>query len=628
MPFYKKSLSLLPLFLSAAIFFSFGLYHLGKFETTDEHLWKYGRIKQYWTALAEQDWQKTYINDKPGVTVALFSGIGLLFENSPENTQMAPGADTKGGLFEIYDNSKSERVNIYFRFPVLAISTLSLFLFYWILKHSFASKRTALVATLLVATNPILLGISQIVNPDSFFWIFGALAASAYLALLNTQKRRFFWLAALFTGLALLSKYTAFTLILFYTLALAAKTFFTPAKEGATDWKRILFSVLDIMFIAILALGVFSLLLPATLTDPSYIFKGIGQFFTFKFLFFATFAAATILGGGFFWRTKISASFEKLRTKNDVLLIAALTAFVLLVAFSFLNAWTGQKMVPVQALRDAAYANEPKEFNFRPLIPKGAPELQKNTWLFAMEAYPLVFSLSPLILAALVVLLFGKIRSRLDAQGKTAIFSVIAFVFIYLASTLFAGVVTNARYLILLYPLLAMAAAPGISVILNLSNLSAKKTTLLASFIIIAFGISNFLLLKPFYFSYTNFLLPRSASIHDSWGHGSYEAAQYLNSLPGSADLVIWSNSDTVCRFFNGKCLRSRRIDISKVTPDYFVISKRGALKLSNRFILENNPPGAKDSGYYFEDMDQKAVWELLIDGRAENYLRVIPYAK
>lgn len=617
---------LLPLFLSAAVFFSFGLYHLGKFETTDEHLWKYGRIKQYWTALAEKNWDKTYINDKPGVTVALFSGAGLLFEGAPEQTQTRPGSDTQGGLFEIYDHTRAEKINIYFRLPVLLVSVLSLFVFFWVLKNAFDSPKKALIATLLIATNPILLGISQIINPDSFFWIFGALAASSYLALLNTSKRRFFWLTAIFTGLALLSKYTAFTLFLFYALSLAAKTFF--AQEGKTNWKSFLFSALDIFLIAILSVLGFSLLLPATIANPQYIFKGISQFLNAKSIILAAVSAATVLTAGYFWRKKISFLFERAKGAKKFLATAIFAAFALLLAFSLLNAWTGQKIIPVEALRDTAYANEPKEFNFRPLIPKGAPELQKNVWLFAMEAYPLFFSLSPLILGALLLPLWDKIRKKINGFDLAVVVSLICFAFIYLFSTLLAGVVTNARYLILLYPLFSIAAAPILAAALEHSKLSEKRTLALGAALIILLGAVNFFSLKPFYFSYTNFLLPQSASVHDSWGHGSYEAAQYLNGLPDSENLIIWSNSDTVCRFFQGKCLRSRRIDLAKVTPDYFVVSKRGALKISNRFILENNPFPEKDSSYYFDNLSEKAAWELLIGGREGNYLRIIPYEK
>ena len=72
-------LLLVPLFC----FFFFGLIHLTKFETVDEHYWIYsnrtpinywqynnGRIQQYWSALFSQNWAKTRINDKPGITLA------------------------------------------------------------------------------------------------------------------------------------------------------------------------------------------------------------------------------------------------------------------------------------------------------------------------------------------------------------------------------------------------------------------------------------------------------------------------------------------------------------------------------------------------------------------------------
>jgi hypothetical protein len=134
--------------------------------------------------------------------------------------------------------------------------------------------------------------------------------------------------------------------------------------------------------------------------------------------------------------------------------------------------------------------------------------------------------------------------------------------------------------------------------------------------------------IKPFYFSYASPLLPKQYSIHDSWGHGSYEAAQYLNSRPNSQNLTIWSNSKTVCAFFNGNCLRSRKIDLAKVIPDYFVISKRGELKERNHFILLNAPKDYKMSDYYFEHLHQNPAWEIHINDRVDNFITVIPFKK
>ena len=82
------------LILSIIIFYSFGTYHLAKFETVDEHFWKEIRISRYWQALKNQNLEETYINDKPGVTVALISGIGLIFRPAPKDNQTLSASES------------------------------------------------------------------------------------------------------------------------------------------------------------------------------------------------------------------------------------------------------------------------------------------------------------------------------------------------------------------------------------------------------------------------------------------------------------------------------------------------------------------------------------------------------
>jgi hypothetical protein len=101
-----------------------------------------------------------------------------------------------------------------------------------------------------------------------------------------------------------------------------------------------------------------------------------------------------------------------------------------------------------------------------------------------------------------------------------------------------------------------------------------------------------------------------------------------LNALPGAKDKIIWSDSDTVCRFFQGRCLKSRKIDLNIVTPDYFVISKRGEIKPRNRFLLINPLSPEKNSDYYFEKLKNDYVWQILIDGRPDNFIKIIEFEK
>jgi hypothetical protein len=243
-----------------------------------------------------------------------------------------------------------------------------------------------------------------------------------------------------------------------------------------------------------------------------------------------------------------------------------------------------------------------------------------------MEAYPFVFSISPLLILLLFIITIRSYKNKVLLENYTILFSGSIFILIYFISTLLAHIVTNARYSIILYPLIAVLGGVIIKELLILFNFNSLKKFIIISLIIIFFGILSFWQLKPFYFSYTNFLLPSQDSIHDSWGHGSYEAAQYLNSLPNASALIIWSNSDTVCRFFKGKCLKSRKIDLSLVKPDYFVISKRGALKEKNHFEFVQNPPSRKNGEYYFKNLAKNYLWEININNRPANFIKIVKF--
>lgn len=609
-------------------FFVFGFFHLGKFETTDEHLWKYDRIPAYWSALLSQDWEQTYINDKPGVTVALISGIGLLYEPHPEKTEKITETREEEKIFENYNILQSEKTNIIFRLPVLIFSTLSLLVFFWLLFRAFGSRPIALLGTMFIAFNPILLGIAQIINPDSFFWIFGGLATCAYMALLNTRQQKFLLLAGLLTGFALLSKYTAFILFLFFTLFLFAKIIFQdPETAKQITLPTLLRHIRDILIIFLIALLTFALFLPAVFIHPDYLFKGISQFFSVQTLTIFFGSAGLMFLVLFVMRKHVGITLAWIANKRHGILTVLATLFLLLISLVLINAWSSERLAPVSALRDQAYANEPKEFNFKPLLDRKDGSLQTTAKIFLMEATPLVFSLSPLILLIFLCLFTQILLRKVTDTAGAVVFTVLVFVFLYLISAQSAHVVTNARYIILLYPLIAIMTA------VSLVELFAKRKQfsliyMVLSILLFALGSISLFTLRPFYFSYANFLLPQPLSIHDSWGHGSYEAAEYLNSLPDAERLIIWSNSDTVCRFFVGKCLKSRRIDLARATPDYFVISKRGVIKLGNRFLLENNPHPDRDSDYYFDQLLSTSVWSLSINDRPQNFITIIPFEK
>ena len=624
----EKIIIFLLLFISVITFFTFGFYRLGKFETTDEHLWKYNRIPQYWEALKDKNWAKTYINDKPGVTVALISGFGLIAEPDPKSNQNLPVQDIiNPDLFEKYNYQQSALTNFHFRFPILIFSTLSLLIFFYLSLKAFGSYRTALLVTVLLATDPILLGISQIINPDSFFWIFGGLSALAYLALLRTQKRGFLVACGVLLGFALLSKYTAFILLAFFILSATGKIIFQKEKSAfKTDWKTVTRYIFEIILIFIISLAVFVFFLPAVFVNPNYLFKGISQFLSLK-LILSAIGLITISALIITWKRNIIGQIvTKIARRKNIILSVTLSLLSFLIIVSVLNVWSGQKIAPVNELRDLAYMNEPKEFNFKPLLDRKEESFFDTVQLFLMEAYPFIFSISPLLLLLSIFITIQAWRKKISPENYSVLFSIAIFVIIYFISTLLAHIVTNARYSIILYPFISIFGAIVIIELFKSFKLDKRKNIPIVSAVILLLGIIQFWQIKPFYFSYTNFLLPQKYTVHDSWGHGSYEAAEYLNALPEAEKLIIWSNSDTVCRFFKGQCLRSRKINLNLVKPDYFVISKRGALKERNHFEFTADSEYEKNSEYYFKNLDNNYIWQILVDNRPENFIKIVKF--
>lgn len=432
-------------------------------------------------------------------------------------------------------------------------------------------------------------------------------------------------------------------LFAFYLIAIFSKIIFQDSESAQkTDCRKFMSKqLLNIFIILFLSVVIFSIFLPAVFLNPDYLFKGFSQFITgptssFKgiseFISWKNFILVILLGASALAlvickKNILGSAANFLSRQKKIILISICSLFSLVLLFSLLNALTGQRIIPFDALRDAAYINEPKEFNFKPLL-AGESDLPKKTKLFLMESYPFFFSLSPILIFLIFFISVKSLAKKISDENAAIIFSVLSFSLLYFLSTLFARVVANVRYSIMLYPLFAILGAIAIMELSQSNWLKKFHVIFLFSLFILILGLWTFWSIRPFYFSYASFLLPKEFSIHDSWGHGSFEAAQYLNALPSAKEKIIWSNSDTVCRFFEGKCLRNRRIDLGAVSPDYFVISKRGELKISNRFLLMSPLPLEKNSDYYFEKLKSNYEWQILINGRPDNFIKIIKFEK
>jgi hypothetical protein len=118
-----------------------------------------------------------------------------------------------------------------------------------------------------------------------------------------------------------------------------------------------------------------------------------------------------------------------------------------------------------------------------------------------------------------------------------------------------------------------------------------RKTPKLVIFSVLAgLNILSLSLVAPFYFSYTNKLLPKNYIISGAWGYGGYEMAEYLNALPDAKNLTVWADSYGLCEFFVGKCIHKEKVDTVKYPIDYYFLSLQATIGMRFPNPKEDDP--------------------------------------
>jgi hypothetical protein len=602
--------------LAITLFFAFGLYHITQFETTDEHFWKYDRIPAYWQALEEGKWKKTAINDKPGITIALMAGPGLLFVNPTEHRLRDPEL-TQHDTLTLYDTTQTARINLAFRLPLLLCNTLLLFLSFFLAQRAFRSDSIAASFIVALVSFPFLIGLSQIINPDTLLWSTSSVALLAWLAFLETGRFRYACLTAVFTALALLSKYTGnFLFPLFLALGILHPLFrptFLSERAALQAFLRSL--LLGFVLVLLISPLIFAFFLPAVFVKPALLFQGtLGFLHTahllFPLLFIVLLLAFDTLGNQ-------ARSFFRLfqLTPSPSFRIFTRTTFFLAILFFALTLCLGNILQPFleTAKTDGALAF--------PLLASWPAPLAFGLQILG-EASAFVFSVPPLLWA---LLFFWFLRSLfLPLTPRTTLTLLLLwFTIAFCIAALGQGVLLNARYSVIFFPLLALLLAFALDDLATLiPNRFHPKTALLIGLLC----LSAFTLwyTKPFFFNYTSPLLQSSFALHDGWGLGYYEAAQYLNSLPNKDQLIIWSDRNVICPFLTGpRCLSGYQLDLSRVTPDYFIVSKRG---VERNYIPRDRATKQPLLDYTrLSEYAREAVWRLNIGNRPDNFVMILP---
>lgn len=661
--------------LILAVYFFFGFSHLTKFVSFDEHYWLYNsendRIHQYWNAIFERNWENTRINDKPGITLAYTSGLALLLGGSPEGHVLFTDKTVK-----IFDPQKTEEINFIFRLPILLVSGFFAFYFFWIIKKITRSAWLALLAIAFIYLSPVIIGISQIVNPDSMFWLFSFASMLSYVAWLKSLKKKYFWLTLIFFGLSMASKYVSVILVpffLFMTLAFYLFEFSLWENQKETLRKIVLRHSLAYWGIIFGGFFIFAIMMPAVFVEPKYFYVGTIGFPGMAPIFWLSmFLNLLLIADVYFGENRILCYLlERMQIIKKIAPRAVALILFVSIVFVLINWMLRHRLID---LSDISFDMKRKpEFSNLPYFQR-----------FIMETVPLAFASLPLAIFSLLYLwaksFFQKIK-----HGYLA-FILSSFIFIFYLAVIEQGLVLTIRYSIILYPIAGLLCAIALSNFFG-SQKNEKDSrpflTFLAiifSGIILLFGASSFeqariiseanlrifynfhrivftllvlgsialgakliyliiswkklrelpayriflivlisssisiLLIKPYYFSYSNDFLPKKYIITSGWGYGGYELAQEMNRLPNAKNTIVWADSYGFCEFYVGKCIRKAKTRTEKYPIDYFYATLQNQLRPD--FVGPD----------YVED--GKPVFNIEIDGRYKNYVRIFKAKK
>ncbi|HCJ45824.1 MAG TPA: hypothetical protein DHV33_02810, partial [Candidatus Moranbacteria bacterium] len=242
-----------------------GIPRLSTFSSVDEPYWTYGRTSKFWDSIKAHKWKSTSVNDKPGITVAILSGIGLA------SFDPMPYKSLRGNIKTDEQLSDVHAINYAFRLPIFLFCTLLLPLFYLFLRKLF-DETTALIAFIFIGLSPITFGISLIINPDSLLWIFLPLSVLSYLVFQKNAEKKYLFASGILLGLALLTKYVANILYIFFFFLPFLEYMFAKEKPTLTPYlKKSFFQYLVIVALSMIT---FFILYPATWVNPNTLLKG------------------------------------------------------------------------------------------------------------------------------------------------------------------------------------------------------------------------------------------------------------------------------------------------------------------------------------------------------------------
>jgi hypothetical protein len=461
---------------------------------------------------------------------------------------------------------------------------------------------------------------SKIINPDSLLWLFVPEALLAYLVFLKQSRYRYLVLSGILMGLALLTKYVA-NFVFVFMIGLLFLEWLYQEKWHANGLAVYLKKTLsDLSILVFISLATFYALFPAVWIKPeklvtSTLYSQAFEKFAPLFIILLVFLVADLVWN----RTRGLHFLLGLFGRIRISLARAVAGFFLLSsAFVLINSWLGMVWYDFEAL-----LSSPKTVSFHSDI----------FGIFLTNFYPLLFGVTPIVLAAM---LFGTIlvfrKDFFAHEQARLVLYLILFILLYYLGATGNGVAMIVRYQIILFPIAALLAAIGVMAAYDRSKhiLATPHRYALCIGLITVAGIGT-LATTPFPLSYASTLLPENlhTDVKDM-GPGSYEAAQWLNRQPNAKALTIWTDKDGVCKFFVGTCRRGfgnyARYRAEGI--DYVVVSSGRQSRTTNMVVNQVNS-GVDDViryDRYYPRTDP--IHQVTINGRPNQYVKIFPFSE
>ena len=593
------------------VFFTFGLQNLAHFAAVDEPLWLDGRIGKFWKNIKEERMDRTLVSDKPGITLVWATTPGLFL--------VAP-KDYREARFEFQAKKPDVNIESYFfafRFPLLLTITLLLPLVYIFLRL-LIDRWPAVLGYAAITLSPILIGMSKIVNPDSLLWLFVLLSFLTYLIFLEKKAWRFVIISGIFLGLALLTKYVANFLIVYFFGYIFL--FGLWKNELNPKYVHTMFQAF-LLWIGI-ALALLYITVPAFWVEPTWLLTSTlfsQAFEKVAWLFIGLITVVLfdqyVLKDFIMLRFILLLNYLKRYLHKIIIGCFALFLFVVII-----NGLLGMPLIDSVELLAS---------------PKSSYQIHTLTALFFTHFYPLLFGSAPLILVGILYMLWKTYRTPLtnhSTSERLLLANVLFILLFYLGSTINHVALIN-RYQIMLYPLLALVGGIGLFFGVNTFLKQWEKTNQYHPGFLTVLICCSILLLTPlttpFPLSYSSFLLPKNftTDIKDM-GAGSYEAAEYLNSLPSAKTNAIWTDKNGVCKFYIGPCYDGLDfLKASKLNIRYLVLSS-GRASRTSRFYERTEVLGYPEAirlDTYYNRTDP--IHEILINSRPSQSVKIFSLA-